>query len=225
MMLINEGYDVVAISNAEDAIVELQTHHYDLLLTDYNLLNKNADWLLRVAAANGSLRTTRVVILTAEPNPPGVDGYRILKKPVDIAVLFACLDEAVATSSGAPHAPSCADDRHASAAALQLKLYVTGGSRESVKATRNLDRILRKFDRGGVHLDVCDVVKGQLPEDALELDRIVVTPTLVRTWPLPKVWVFGDLSKTESVEAMIAVGLERIAAPAVVPNEELRAKN
>jgi circadian clock protein KaiB len=93
-----------------------------------------------------------------------------------------------------------------------LKLYVTGDSRESVKALRNLNRILRKFAPAGVHLDVCDVTQGQLPVDALELDRIVVTPTLVRTWPLPKVWIFGDLSKTEPVEAMVATGLERRVA-------------
>jgi DNA-binding response OmpR family regulator len=216
MMLVNEGYDVAAVSNAEDAILALQTERYDLLLTDYNLLNKNADWLLRVAEASGSLRDTRVVILTAERQPAGVDGYRILKKPVDIAVLFACLDEAVTKSAPAP-ASVCEAETPLSGVALELKLYVTTASRESIKAQRNLNRILRKFSPAGVNLEICDVTRGQLPVDALELDRIIVTPTLVRAWPLPKVWIFGDLSKSEPVEAMIAAGLERIAAPDVQP--------
>jgi DNA-binding response OmpR family regulator len=219
MMLVNEGYDVVAVSNAEDAILELQTERYNLLLTDYNLLNKNADWLLRVAEASGSLRDTRVVILTAERQPTGVDGYRILKKPVDIAVLFACLDEAVTKSATTAAVPACAAEAPAAGVALELKLYVTATSRESIKAQRNLNRILRKFLPAGVHLEVCDVTRGELPADALELDRIVVTPTLVRTWPLPKVWIFGDLSKSEPVEAMIAAGLERIAASGTQPPE------
>ena len=208
MMLVNEGYDVVAVSNAEDAIVELQTSRYDVLLTDYNLSNKNADWMLQVAARSGVLRDSAVVILTGEQRPEGVDGFRILKKPVDLAVLFACIDEAVSAHTHTVPStmrPAAAD---AAITTLQLKLYVTGTSRDSKKALRNLNRILRKFEPAGVSLDIRDVAVGNFPADELELDRVVVTPTLVRTWPLPKVWIFGDLSKSDPVEVMIAAGLD-----------------
>lgn len=213
MMLLNEGYDVVEASNAEDAIVALQAQHYDLLLTDYNLENKNADWMLRVATGNGSLRGTRVVILTGEVDPAGVGGYRILKKPVDVAVLFAALDDAVA-----PHvrqAPVTIVQPPVDASqSVVLTLYVTAGSRASKKAERNLERVVQKFDTAQVRLEVRDVTGASLPADALEDDRIVVTPTLVRTHPLPKVWIFGDLSKSDLVAEMIAAGLDDLRARA-----------
>jgi circadian clock protein KaiB len=214
VMLVNEGYEVVAVSSAEDAIVELQTRHYQLLLTDYNLENKNADWMLQVAEGSGALRDTTVVILTGEVRPAGVDGYRILKKPVDVAVLFAALDDAVTTQVKLPLSAPAKNVAPDTPASVGLTLYVTGGSRESKKALRNLNRILRKFEHAQLRIDVLDVTDGTLPADALDQDRIVVTPTLVRTYPLPKVWVFGNLSKTELVEQMIAAGVEHLRAGA-----------
>jgi circadian clock protein KaiB len=205
MMLVNEGYDVVPVSNAEDAILELQTGSYDVLLTDYRLPNKNADWMLQVAKGNGSLRSTAVVILTADREPPGVEGYRVLHKPVDIAVLFACLDEAVAARALFPAGVEAAvTTPHSSA--MQLRLYVTSTSRESKKAVRNLHRLLDKWGRPDIRLEVLDVGDARLPAEALEEDRVIVTPTLVRTLPLPKVWVFGDLSRSELVEDLIVPG-------------------
>ena len=212
MMLINEGYDVVAVSSAEDAIVELQTGRYPVLLTDYNLSNKNADWMLQVAANADALRDTAVVILTAEARPSGIDGYRVLRKPVDVSVLFAALDEAVATQVA-----GLAPRTEGNGADVKLTLYVTGSSRESKKAIRNLNRILKKYDATRIHLDVCDVSTSGLPADSLEADRIVVTPTLVRWHPLPKVWVFGDLSKIDAVDELITSGLARVDRAAAPP--------
>jgi circadian clock protein KaiB len=204
MMLTNEGYDVVAVSNAEDAVMELQRERYDLLLTDYNLPNKNADWMLKMAEATGSLRDTAVVVLTATLNPEGVDGYRILRKPADVSVLFAALDEAAGTRQDVSSAASAAAE--AADGVLRLTLYVTGGSRDSKKAIRNLSRVLKKLDAARVRLDVHDVASAELSPELLEEDRIVVTPTLVRAYPLPKVWVFGDLSNIDLLEEMISPG-------------------
>ena len=224
MMLVNEGYDVVSVASAEDAIVELQSKRYDLLLTDYNLENKNADWMLKVAQASGALRETAVVILTAEEHPQGVDGYRLLKKPVDVAVLFAALDATVSTHLKELSA-SCGTTGEESPNVLRLTLYITSTSRESKKAVRNLNRVLSRFDGAPIALSMCDVASAQVSVESLEADRVVVTPTLVRSHPLPKVWVFGDLSKTEPVADMIATGLDALAqttdvAPRAAGNRE-----
>jgi CheY-like chemotaxis protein len=97
-LLTNEGYDVVSLSTAEEAVEELQHHRYDLLLTDYNLPNRNADWMLTVVQENGSMPRTRAIVLSGDSEPRGIDGFRFLQKPVDVDALFAALDDALAAS-------------------------------------------------------------------------------------------------------------------------------
>ena len=206
VLLRREGYDVTAVAAAEDAIVELQSGRYQVLLTDYNLPNKNANWMLQVARAAGCLQKVHVIVLSAAVDPAGVDGYHLLPKPVDLSVLFATLDAAVAdveTSEDGPAPVTSAD------ATVALTLYVTGASRESAKALRNVRQVMRKFDRTRIRLTVCDVTAASVQlSDVLEADRVVVTPTLVRQQPLPKLWVFGDLSEDGLIEDLIASGLE-----------------
>ena len=209
VLLRREGYDVRAVAAAEDAVVELQRGGYQLLLTDYNLPNKNANWMLQVARASGSLQKVEVVVLTATPEPEGVDGYRVLRKPVDLSLLLATLDQAVIALEQ-PVEASC-ESAASDGSTVMLTLYVTAASRDSTKALRNLRRVIQKFDARRVRLAVCDVTNVDGPASArLEADRVVVTPTLVRQYPEPKVWVFGDLSKDEPVDDMIATGLDRL---------------
>lgn len=206
IILRREGYEVTAVSTAEDAIVELQTRQYQLVLTDYNLPHKNADWMLQVAREGGYLQNVAVVVMTAATIADGVDGHRQLRKPVDISVLFATLDEVVSAQEReleASCAPASWDGK-----TVELMLYVTGTSRESKKALRNLHRVVQTFASGDVRLRVCDVLMlGDAAWSALEADRVVVTPTLVRHFPTPKIWMIGDLENEEAVREMIASGL------------------
>jgi hypothetical protein len=68
--------------------------------------------------------------------------------------------------------------------------------------------VLTRFRIANVQLDVVDVADGECPAEVLEEDRVIVTPTLVRSHPLPKVWIYGDLSKTDLVDSMIATALQ-----------------
>jgi len=200
-LLTAEGYDVKPASSAEEASALMAREPFDLLLTDYNLPGHNADWMLSVGQKHGLLDGVPVVILTGTERPAGVDGYRILRKPVDISVLLSSLDDALAAyGKGTRPQPETTEV----AATLLLTLYVTGTSRESQKALRNLQRALKPCDPGTYRLVVHDVTSPGLPADVLENDRVVVTPTLVRSAPLPKLWAFGDLSKTEVLDDMIA---------------------
>lgn len=206
-LLSGEGHEVRAVATAEAGADELARQTFDLLLTDYNLPGRNADWMLAEARAGGRLESTPVIVLTGASRPAGVDGYRVLQKPVDIGVLLSALEETLA-SSVSSEAGEASDDP----TALHLSLYVTVSSRESQKAIRNLHRILRRFDSSQVHLKILDVARSDLGS-VLEEDRIVVTPTLVRTAPLPKVWAFGDLSRPEGVEEMIGSVLDVSSVP------------
>ncbi|HEX6323455.1 MAG TPA: circadian clock KaiB family protein [Vicinamibacterales bacterium] len=201
-LLTAEGYDVTALGTAEEGVAHLAQHQCDLVLTDYNLPGHNADWMLSVARDRGWLDGGRVVLLTGTSEPPGVAGCRVLLKPVDIDVLLSALNDAQAERLRDMPAPE-----KSRAATVKLRLYVTGTSRESQKAVRNVQRVLRNFDATRIELELCDVANRSTPPPSLEEDRVVVTPTLVRIHPLPKVWAFGDLSRLDVVEEMIAAGL------------------
>lgn len=203
-LLAAEGYEVTAFATAEEAIAELEKVRYPLCLTDYNLPNKNADWLLRVAAQRGLLDDTAVIVLSGAIDPKGVEGHRLLQKPVDIELLLSTIGRALANhlddrAGGAP-APE-------ETAAVVLKLYFAGTSSESRRAIRNLRRALKKFDAAQIRLDIHDIAERCDQTAPLDEDRIVVTPTLVRKHPSPKLWILGDLSNLVVVEDMIAASL------------------
>ena len=197
---VDAGFDVTSSPSAEEALEHLGTARYDILLTDYNLIGETGAWLLEKAAASGYLDATASFVLTSERRPAGVEGYKVLRKPIDFGVLLATIGEAVGQiplgsilSLGAPQA-----------AELELVLYVTSASQESHKAIRNLHRALKPFDKSRFRLTIIDVANAD--EDcyaSLEEDRVIVTPTLVRRTPGPKTWIVGTLAPIDAVEEML----------------------
>lgn len=204
-----EGYDVTACATAEEAIVELERRRYPLCLTDYNLPERNADWLVRVAAQRGLLETTAVIVLSGAVDPRGIDGHPFLQKPVDIEQLLSTIDHAL---SGRLEARAAAPVAAPAGEGVTLKLYFAGTSRESKRAVRNLRRALRQFDESRITLEIHDIAEDNATR-ALDEDRIVVTPTLVRKHPLPKLWILGDLSAPGVVEDMISASLAGTGPP------------
>lgn len=82
-----------------------------------------------------------------------------------------------------------------------LKLYITGQTTKSDNAIAHLYQIFNdlsiKFD-----LTIIDVLeKPYLAEE----DKVLATPTLIRTSPLPVRRIIGDLSESQSV--MLGLGL------------------
>lgn len=78
-----------------------------------------------------------------------------------------------------------------------LKLYVTGQTPNSARAITNLKKICAEELEGGQYdLQVIDILKEpQLAED----DKIIATPTLVKSLPPPLSKIIGDLSDIEKV--------------------------
>ena len=77
-----------------------------------------------------------------------------------------------------------------------LKLYVAGQSPRTNVAITNLKRICEQDLAGQYDMEVIDVLEHpQVAED----ERILATPTLIKTLPPPLRRVIGDLSDKEKV--------------------------
>lgn len=95
----------------------------------------------------------------------------------------------------------------------QLRLYVTGRTGPSTRAIKNLERILREQTGEDYELKVIDVLEHpQLAED----EKILATPTLVKTFPEPIRKIIGDLSQLENV----LLGLDIIPSPGSTKKEQ-----
>ena len=207
-MFVSAGFDVTAAPSAETALQQLHGSRYDIIVTDYNLTGETGAWLLANASSKGYLERTATIVLTSERRPPGVDGYSVLRKPVDFSILLAAIDDAVGKLPPAEPPVSIAA---LPLAELELVLYVTSTSQESHKAIRNLHRALKPYDPSRVRLTIFDVAHGGDEEwyQSLEADRVIVTPTLVRKKPGPKTWIVGTLAPIDAVEQMLASVLDR----------------
>jgi circadian clock protein KaiB len=75
-------------------------------------------------------------------------------------------------------------------------LFVTGASPRTSTAIENLKRICEQELEGRYELEIIDVLEN--PEMA-EDERILATPTLIKSLPLPLRRVIGDLSDKEKV--------------------------
>jgi circadian clock protein KaiB len=77
-----------------------------------------------------------------------------------------------------------------------LRLFVTGASPRSATAIANLRRICDEELKGAYDLEIIDVQEHPaLAED----ERILATPTLIKSLPLPLRRVIGDLSDKDKV--------------------------
>jgi circadian clock protein KaiB len=77
-----------------------------------------------------------------------------------------------------------------------LRLYTTGQTPNSTRALANIKRICAEEIGDEYEIEVIDILKNpQLAED----DKVIATPTLVKTLPAPLRRLIGDLSDREKV--------------------------
>ena len=77
-----------------------------------------------------------------------------------------------------------------------LKLYTSGNTMRSIRAIRNLKRIAKEYLDDTWSIEIVDIQEN--PEHAVN-EKIIATPTLIRSFPPPKRRVIGDLSDTENL--------------------------
>lgn len=88
----------------------------------------------------------------------------------------------------------------------ELRIYIAGQSPQSLAALSNLRRICERHLGTRYRLEVIDVLNN--PQRAWK-DQIVALPTTLRTQPLPRKKIAGDLTNDEEV----LLGLELPAPP------------
>ena len=77
-----------------------------------------------------------------------------------------------------------------------LRLYVTGRTSHSQTAMKNLEALCEAELKGQYEIEVIDVLEHpELAED----EKILATPTLVKSLPIPIRKIIGDLSDRERV--------------------------
>ena len=81
---------------------------------------------------------------------------------------------------------------------IALKIYVVENSNSSTKAIQDLETLLKERFSGQYFLKVIDVLSE--PKLA-EVDRILATPTVVKTFPEPERRIVGSLGDHEKVLA------------------------
>lgn len=205
------GYAVDPVATGPDGLERLRQHRYDLVLSDYDLPGQTGSAMLREAAAEGLLRDTPVILVTAHPQPELVSGADVMHKPLDIGrflqqVTHILEEMASATPPGADAVSAPAEAAERAAPFVDLVLYVSADSPASHRARSHLASTLSGFDAAQVRLEVCDV--GEDPERA-ERDRVVFTPSLVARSGGLATWVLGDLAdRTLLVDLLHVCGLE-----------------
>jgi len=96
-----------------------------------------------------------------------------------------------------------------------LKLYVAGSSPRTHVAIANLRRICEQDLAGQYETEIIDVLQfPQLAED----EKILATPTLIKTLPPPLRRVIGDLSDKEKV--LLGLEVQPTANPSDNPGKD-----
>lgn len=190
------GYEVACATTAEEASDLLRRERFDLLVTDWDLPGKSGAVLAAEESAAGHIPKTAVVVVTAHPEPSGVEDLPVVPKPVELSPF---LDQ-VASLLGA-HAPAAPAPETTGPAVVELVLYAAAGSALSMRAQRNLEAVLASFDPATYRLDVCDPAVDPL---RAEDDRVVFAPTLVQRAP-QKGWFLGDLSNRAALHDMLVL--------------------
>ncbi|MGJ4888777.1 circadian clock KaiB family protein [Bradyrhizobium sp. HKCCYLR20261] len=98
---------------------------------------------------------------------------------------------------------------------LQLGLFVTGQTSNSLRAMENLRRIVQQELNIPCEIDIIDVLEHpQIAED----EKIVATPTLVKRHPGPVRKIIGDLSDTRKV--LLGLGILQNSSTVQLGKEE-----
>jgi circadian clock protein KaiB len=84
---------------------------------------------------------------------------------------------------------------------LRLRLYIAGNAPNSLRAIANTKAMCDEHFASGHELEIVDLL--EYPRRALA-DGIVVTPTLLKLFPLPASRLIGNLSDTTQLFLTLA---------------------
>lgn len=96
---------------------------------------------------------------------------------------------------------------------IQLRLFVSNHSRAAVNAIANLKAVCDDPAVKRNHEIDLEIIDVNASPQIAEEEKILVTPTLLKTLPLPVRRVVGDLSNEEDILVMLDIHTPRGAAP------------
>ena len=195
------GYEVTEAADAESALARLQDHTFDLLVSDYQLGDGTGTWIARYAAESPRQPPAGVLLVTGHDVVPDAEGLRILRKPLDMRRFLSEVEQALAFDAETAADPSARGRR------IAFVLYVNGSHR-SRRVLRKVRALFDQYDDAQLAWSTVDVSSDNAAR--IEQDRIVVTPTLLKTYPPPAIWITGELEDTDIVRGLLEqVGVER----------------
>ena len=197
-----QGYAVTEADNAEAALDQLHVASFDLLISDYHLGGATGTWLARVAAGSLQQPPPAVLIMTGHDAVVDVNGLTVLQKPLDLAEFTGAVKRALAfRPASQPLAASC--ER------IALVLYLSN-SLPSRRTKKIVQTVLAEYEAAQVALTIVNLGVGSAHE--AEQHRVVATPTLLKTFPPPRVWIAGDFSDLDVVRRILdQAGVDRRA--------------
>ena len=199
-----EGHVVEEAPNAKDGLKRLQEARYNLVLSDYAMPGGTGTWMLHEATRQGLMDGTVALIVTAHPNIRDLADVEVISKPLDLDFFLAQVRRLLADTASRGQQPevSLRGSERPAPHKVELVLYISSASPASIQARRNLERLLQGFDSSQVKFTVCDLVRDPF---AGEADRIAFTPTLVKRFPEPRMWVLGNLREPEILGDLLRV--------------------
>src|SRR5687768_9775531 len=142
-----QAYDVKQARDAEEGLEALRTARFDMILTDYDLPGKTGAAMLREAGALGLVRGAATLVVTAHPDPEGVEDSTLIRKPLDLSKFLLKIRRIFESTSVRPvrataTASSPPTDQPVD---VELTLYISPTSPPSMKARRNMERMIADF--------------------------------------------------------------------------------
>ncbi len=192
-VLREEGHDVREAASAEEALARLEDSAIDLVVADYQLAGATGTWLARIArSVHGAPR--RTIIISGHDTLADAAGFTVLRKPIDVARFL----DAIGLALG--EAPAPADALSGPLQRIAFVLYVTD-SLSSRRVRRSLEAVMQRYDPAQIALTVVELTRDTAAQ--AEEHRIVVTPTLLKTFPAPRVWISGEIEPPGVLERLL----------------------
>jgi CheY-like chemotaxis protein len=202
-----EGFVVTTATGTHEGLELLRRHRFSLVISDYRMPDGTGTWMLKEAAAAGLLEGTRVLLFTSSTHVEGAADLQVVSKALGmdniVAQVLKLLGPHQRSEQGEPRGPNTRPPtpQERAMVRIELVLYTAGPSPASMRALRQMKKLLARYESSQVDFKVVDLAEGR-PRLAEE-DHILLTPTLVRRSPLPRTWVVGDLEDTTLVADLL----------------------
>jgi two-component system response regulator GlrR len=191
-----DGHDVDEASNAREGLQRLQEGHYDLVLSDFAMPGGTGTWMLHEAELQGLLSNTIALILTAHPNARELSHLDVIPKPLDLDLFLSQVRRTIRDGKPGGHDTTDESTPVTRGHRVEFVLYVSANSPASAQARRNFEQLLERFDATQVKYSICDLGRDPIAGDD---DRVAFTPTLVKRYPAPRMWLIGNLRDTDII--------------------------